>query len=255
MLDLHSHILPGLDDGARTVEDSCELARAASGEGIRVIAATPHVRADYPTTADAMERGVAELRRTLAWQRIPVEVLQGGELDLDFLRTRLTPDDAAQFALAGRGRHLLLEFPYGGWPLALEQTVFELRVAGLTPVLAHPERNKEVQGRPERLEKLVRAGALVQVTAASVDGRLGRSSRAAAGRLLELGLVHLLASDAHPPDIRSVGFAGAIEALGDRGLVRYLTEDAPAAIAAGETPRRPPALTRRRRLRLWPASR
>jgi protein-tyrosine phosphatase len=255
MLDLHSHILPGFDDGARTIEDSCRLARAASAEGIRAIAATPHVRADYPTTADAMEQAVAELRRTLAWQRIPVDVLQGGELDIDFLRTRLSTEEAARFALAGQGRHLLLEFPYGGWPLALEQTIFELRVAGLTPVLAHPERNKEVQGRPERLEQLVRAGALVQVTATSVDGRLGRSSRTAAMRLLDLGLVHILASDAHPPDLRPIGFAAAVDALGDPGLARYLTEDAPAAIAAGESPTRPPPVTRRRRLRLWPASR
>ena len=101
-------------------------------------------------------------------------------------------------------------------------------------MLAHPERNPEVQDRPARVEALVEAGALVQVTGASLDGRLGRASKLTAKRLLELGLVHVLASDAHGPHIREGGLAAAAEAVGDDGLARYLTREAPAAIVAGE---------------------
>jgi protein-tyrosine phosphatase len=139
-----------------------------------------------------------------------------------------------------------------GWPLGLEQQLFELRLARLTPIIAHPERNREVQADPERLEPLVETGTLLQITAASLDGRLGRSSQTTAARLLELGFVHLLASDAHTPEIREAGLAAAAESVGDAGLARYLTEDAPAAIVAGEglpeLVRRPP---RRRRFGLF----
>jgi protein-tyrosine phosphatase len=246
VIDLHSHILPGLDDGARTIEEARELARRAAADGVTAIAATPHVRADFPTRAEQMEERVAELRRDFADQGIPVELLHGGEVAIDML-PRLNADDRERFTLAQSGRYLLLEFPYRGWPLALEQCVFELQTAGLTPLLAHPERNAEAQSDPGRLAEAVRIGALVQVTAASLDGRLGRSSAAAAQRLLELRLVHVLASDAHTPEIREAGLAPAVESLGDEALGRYLTVEAPAAIVAGEPVPEPPALKRRRR--------
>ena len=247
MIDLHSHILPGLDDGARTVEDSRELARRALQDGTRSIAATPHVRWDYPTTAQRMEEGVAALRRDFEEQGIPLSVLHGGEIDLDQLET-LPGEELAAFTLARSGRYLLLEFPYRGWPLSLERTVFNLRIRGLQALLAHPERSKEVQDRPDRLTRAVAGGALVQITAASVDGRLGRAARAAAERLLELRLVHVLASDAHRPADRETGLATAARALGDAQLADYLTAGAPAAIVAGEDVPTPPPF-RRRRLR------
>jgi protein-tyrosine phosphatase len=246
MIDLHSHILPGLDDGARTMADSRAIARRAAEDGVTAIAATPHVRADYPTTADEMERGVAELRRDFGANGIPVDVLHGGEIDLDFART-LDAGEFCRFTIAQNGVHLLLECPYIGWRLDLGQAIRDLVDLGIVPILAHPERNAEVQARPERLAQLVALGALVQVTAASLDGRLGRRSKRAAERLLELDLVHLLASDAHTPDIREAGLGAAVRAVGDDGLGRYLSEDAPAAVVAGEQlPGRPPAKPRKR---------
>jgi protein-tyrosine phosphatase len=152
--------------------------------------------------------------------------------------------------LAGNPRYVLLEFPYQGWPLELAQRVFELRASGVTPVLAHPERNSEVQSDPERLGNLVSAGALVQLTAASVDGRIGRPSSKCAVRLLELGLAHLIASDAHSPDVRSIGLRTAAEALGDDRLARWLTVEVPAAILEDTpVPDRPPAPRPRRWMR------
>ena len=198
MIDLHSHILPGLDDGSRTVEDARALARRAAEDGVTAIAATPHVRSDYPTRAEEMERGVSRLREDFLAEGIDVEVLPGGEIDLGMLAS-LDDDGLRRFTLAQSGRYLLLEFPYTGWPAGLEETVYGLGLRGLLPILAHPERNREVQSKPERLAEAVRMGALVQLTAASLDGRIGRSSQAAANKLLELGLAHVLASDAHTP--------------------------------------------------------
>jgi protein-tyrosine phosphatase len=246
VIDLHSHILPGVDDGVATIEEARELARAAVVEGVTRIAATPHVRDDYPTTPEQMEAGVAALRADFAEQAIDLEVLHGGEIDLATLRS-LPNDCIRRFTLGQTGRYLLVEFPYRGWPLSLEATVFELALDGIAPVLAHPERSAEVQSEPERLRPFVEAGALVQITAASLDGRLGHTSYRTAKELLRLGLAHLLASDAHSATIRSVGFARARDSLGDDELSRYLTESAPTAIAAGEPLPPRPALARKPR--------
>jgi len=246
MIDLHSHILPGLDDGSRTVEDARALARRAAEDGVTAIAATPHVRSDYPTQADEMERGVSRLREDFLAEGIDIEVLPGGEIDLGMLAS-LDDDGLRRFTLAQSGRYLLLEFPYTGWPAGLEETVYGLGLRGLLPILAHPERNREVQSKPARLAEPVRMGALVQLTAASLDGRIGRSSQTAANKLLELRLAHVLASDAHTPDIREAGLAAAAEALEDDGLARFLTVEAPSAIVAGEPVPEPPRKARRRR--------
>jgi protein-tyrosine phosphatase len=250
VIDLHSHILPGLDDGSRTVEDARALAQRAAEDGVTAIAATPHVRSDYPTQPDEMERGVLRLREDFVAQGIQVEVLHGGEIDLESLGS-LDDDDLRRFSLARSGRYLLLEFPYSGWPAGLEETVYGLGLRGLTAVLAHPERNRAVQADPGRLGEAVRLGALVQVTAASVDGRIGRSSQKAADRLLESGLAHVLASDAHTPEIREAGLADAAEAVGDDRLATFLTAEAPAAIVAGEAVPDPPRKARRRRYILF----
>ena len=115
MIDLHSHILPGLDDGSRTVEDARALARRAAEDGVTAIAATPHVRSDYPTRAEEMERGVSRLREDFLAEGIDVEVLPGGEIDLGMLAS-LGDDGLRRFTLAQSGRYLLLEFPYTDSP-------------------------------------------------------------------------------------------------------------------------------------------
>jgi protein-tyrosine phosphatase len=232
LIDLHAHILPGYDDGVRSIEEARELARAAAAEGVTAIAATPHVRGDYPTTVERMLRGVALLREDFAREGIPVEVLTGGELDLDWM-WQLRPDDLSQFTLASTGRWLLVETPYAGWPPFLERKLEALRGLGLEALLAHPERNADVQADPGRLEPLVAAGLRVQVTAASVDGRLGRKPLECARWLFEHDLVHVLASDAHAPAVRETGLAAAIEALDDPALARLLTVDNPTAIVVG----------------------
>jgi protein-tyrosine phosphatase len=250
VVDLHSHILPGLDDGSETIEEALEMARAAVADGITTVAATPHVRDDYPTEPDEMEAAVDAVRAALAEASIPLELLPGAEIAYDRL-PELDDPALRRFGLGGNPRYLLLEPPYEGWPLGLEQTVFELQLRGFAVVLAHPERNDEVQERPERLERLVEMGVLVQLTAASIDGRLGPRPQKTGLRLLELELAHLLASDAHAPTLRQVGMSAAAQHVGDEALARWLTQDMPAAIVArSELPLRPePPEHARRRFR------
>ena len=233
MIDLHSHILPGVDDGARSLEEARDLARTALADGVTTIAATPHVRPDFPTTAEEMEIAVDELRYDFVVQGIDVEIAYGGEISFDLLFA-IPPEDLPRFTLGQSGRYLLVECPYRASPLPFEPAIGALKRQGMTPILAHPERNPEVQDRPDRLVTLVEAGALIQVTAASLEGSLDRASQYCAQRLLEFGVIHLLASDAHGPHIREIGLSAAAREVGDPELARYLTTDVPAAILAGE---------------------
>ncbi|HKP17504.1 MAG TPA: CpsB/CapC family capsule biosynthesis tyrosine phosphatase [Gaiellaceae bacterium] len=239
MIDLHSHILRGVDDGARSLEQSLEIARAAVADGITAIAATPHVRDDWPTDAGVMEYRVAELRAELEQAQIPLDIRPGGEIALDWL-VRMPEDELRRFALAGNPRYLLIEMPYFGWSLRLPDELFALVARGVTPVLAHPERNSAVQRDPARLRPLVDAGVLVQVTAASLDGRLGAAPRECGLRLIGAGLAHMLVSDAHHASVREVGLTAAANAVASAELAAWLTQDVPAAILSDtELPPRP----------------
>jgi protein-tyrosine phosphatase len=244
LIDLHSHVLPGLDDGAADLEAAVAMCRAAAGDGVEVLAGTPHVRRDHPTTPQQMEDALAALREAAG---DIVRLVGGGEIDVAEL-TR-PPEELARFALAGNPRFLLVETPYRGWPVELAERLFLLRTAGITPVLAHPERNAEVQQQPDLLVPLVAGGTLVQLTSASVDGRLGRRVQSCAATLLRRNLAHLLASDAHAPSVRAIGMRSAAEAVGDPALARWLTVEVPGAIVEDEAvPPRPHSMRPRRRL-------
>jgi protein-tyrosine phosphatase len=245
MIDLHSHILRGIDDGARTLDDSLDIARAAVSDGIVTIAGTPHVRDDWPTDAGLVEERVVELRLELELAGVRLEVRAGGEIALPWL-TRLSTADLRRFTLGG-SRFLLVETPYYGWPLELPDRLLALQEQGFTPVLAHPERNAEVAANPRVLVPLVESGVLIQVTAASLDGRIGRRAEECARLLIREGLAHLLASDAHHASVREVGMAEAATRVGNPALARWLTWDVPAAILADENiPLRPRVRSGRR---------
>ena len=246
MIDLHAHVLPGLDDGARTLDESLRMLALARRDGITAVAATPHVRHDFPTRPEQMEEGVASLRAALDARGIELTLLPGGELDYEELGRR-TVDELSRFALAGNARYLLVEFPYAGWPLRLPAEVERLLEAGIVPVLAHPERNSAVAERPTALAAMVEAGALVQVTASSVTGAFGKRVRAVARRLLDAGLAHLVATDAHTPELGRASLAAAAEAVSDPALARWLVRDVPAAIVSDTPlPRRPVSAARAR---------
>lgn len=242
-IDLHSHLLPGLDDGAATIQESIELARELARAGVTIVAATPHVRDDYPTAPATMLDGVAAVRQALADASVALDVVAGGEISLEQLAL-LDADALDSFSFGGK--YVLLEFPFDSWPAELADGVDNLSRAGFTTILAHPERNPVVQVAPQRLAGLVGAGALVQLTAGSLVGAFGRESTAAAHSLLDSGLAHLVAGDAHHPGTRPT--IATISGVISPELTTWLTSEVPSAILAGERPSAPPPSRRKRRL-------
>lgn len=241
MIDLHSHVLPSLDDGAASLDEAVSICRAAVEDGTTILAGTPHVRFDYPTAPEEMASTLDALRG--AAKHLPIEIVGGGEIALDQLGRGF--DELRAFGLAGNPDVLLIETPYFGWPEGLIRALRDLRRAGIVPVLAHPERNHAIQIAPDQVGEVIEAGALVQVTAAAVDGRLGERQQNAALRLIWTKRAHLIASDAHAPSIRRVGLRGAADVVGHPDLARWLTHDVPEAIVRG-TPLPPRPSTPRR---------
>jgi protein-tyrosine phosphatase len=243
-VDLHTHILPGIDDGAATIEESLELARRLAASGVRVVAATPHRSDAYSTTVQMLKRELAVVRAALLDAEIELELVSGAEVALDQLDT-LTDRDLTAFTLGAAGRFLLLEFPYEGWPVGLPTRITELAARGISVVLAHPERNLQVQAAPQRLAGLVDCGALVQLNAGSLLRGNASHVTATARSLLDSGLVHLIGSDSHRPGRRPT-IADAAATL-PPPLFDWLACHAPEAILAGDRPPPTPQVRRRRR--------
>jgi protein-tyrosine phosphatase len=255
MIDIHSHILPGLDDGPPTVEDSIALARAAVAAGTEVMVATPHVREDHAFPLEAIATGVAELNAALSAAAVPLEVLAGAEVAI----TKIPDfdDETLEGLCLGSGDYVLVESPYSYTTGLLDKAVFDLQARGLRPILAHPERCPSFLQDPRCLAVLVERGVLCSVTALSMSGGFGRAPQAFCRRMFEEELVHNVASDCHDVQRRPPGLARGFEAAGSPAWelerhVRWFTEGSPGAILAGEElPTRPerPARRSRRGLR------
>ena len=252
MIDLHSHLLPGLDDGPDTMDQSVAMARAAWQAGTLAMVCTPHMMQRFPTAPAAVHAGVAALREQLRTADIPLELHGGGEISLDHLHT-MSDDDLAMACL-GHGRWLLIEFPFRGWPLGLPDALRDLEIRGFRVILAHPERAEAVQHTPDRLRDIIGRGALVQVTADSFTGENGPAAQRAALALLAAGAAHFIASDAHsagpwrPPGIEE-GLEAAARALRiEQEALRWMVEDGPASVVEGR-PVKPPHLMPSRRPR------
>jgi protein-tyrosine phosphatase len=248
VIDLHTHVLPGIDDGPATLAESVELAHQLATAGVRTVAATPHVRDDYPNDPASIGEALGTLRLALEVAAIPLEVVGGAELAFEQLDR---PTEELRRFSFGVSSILLVETPYFGWPLALESRLFELRLVGFAVMLAHPERNPDVQADPERIERLVRSDVLVQVTTSSLTGQFGHRPRAVGLELIKRQLVHVVASDTHGGSNRALGSASVAHALGSEPLARWLTQDSPAALLEGRPrPPRPPSspITGMRRL-------
>ena len=236
MIDLHSHLLPGIDDGAPDEEASLRMARAALAGGITTMAATPHIEDGFGVDPLEVPARVAALREVLAEERVPLEVVAGGEVDAGRC---LDLSDEELRAVALGGRWILLECPLrrGRVPV-LVSAMTRLRAGGFGTLLAHPERAPDLQANLDLLALLVASGARCQVTAGALAGQYGGPPREAALAMLARGLVHLLASDAHDerhrrPDL-TMGLAAAEESLeGLDPLAEWLVRAAPEAVVAG----------------------
>ena len=238
VIDLHCHILPGIDDGALDLADSVAMARIAAGDGIETVCATPHIRHDHDVRIPELTGRVAELNDELRRAEVPVEVVTGGEV----AETALDGLDEAELravSLGGAG-WILLEPRPGPLGEPLVGAVEGLREAGFGCLIAHPERHLSAD-LPEQIGRLIGAGALVQATAAHVAEGQARDGMLALARR---GLIHVLASDAHSshggrPLRLSDGLA-ALESLDSlRPHLPWMAREAPAAILRGEKPKPP----------------
>jgi protein-tyrosine phosphatase len=202
MFEIHFHCLPGIDDGPRDWEQSLELCRAAAADGVETIVATPHVHREPWNNNDprVIDRLVLELNTRLGG--FP-KIVPGCEVLFSADLVELW-EKGAHGPLIGlnRGPYLLVEFPATSIHPQGEAVIHELTLLGITPVIAHPERNLALVREPERLERLTALGAAVQITAASLLGNLGRTCEMVAGDFIDRGLVRFVASDAHSIDRR-----------------------------------------------------
>ncbi len=197
MIDIHCHILPGLDDGARDLDESVEFCRIALEDGIRTIVATPHMFDGlYSVARNDIFKAIDRLRRRLEKEGIDLEIVPGAETHVAFdLPNRIERKEIV--TLADGGRYILLELPPEIVPMGLNDLLFRLRLSGFTAILAHPERNYAIQSNPEILDKIVEAGHLSQLTADSITGGFGEQAEQCSQKLLRAGLCHMVASDAH----------------------------------------------------------
>ncbi|MGB7885277.1 MAG: CpsB/CapC family capsule biosynthesis tyrosine phosphatase [Xanthobacteraceae bacterium] len=215
MIDLHCHLLPGVDDGAKDLAMSLAMARMAASDGISTIACTPHILPGvYNNGGPAIRRAVARLAESIAGAGIPITLVTGADVhiapDLD-LQLR----DGRALTL-NNSRYLLLEPPHHVLPPRLEDLIFGLQAAGYVPIVTHPERLSWVEGHYDLIERLVSSSVLMQITAGSVMGRFGRRPRYWAERMLDEGLCHLLATDAHNTEQRVPRMADARDFVAQR---------------------------------------
>jgi protein-tyrosine phosphatase len=211
--DLHAHILPGVDDGAETIEETLEMARVAAQSGTRFLLATPHRRDVTESSSVASVRDLLdEVNIRVREQNTELTLVLGMENHLDL---ELPDEVTAGRALPiGDTRYILVEMPFVGRPMWVEDVLYRLQLQGLTPVLAHPERIETFQHDPELLLDLVERGMLSQITAGSAIGVFGRSVQRFTAHLLRRNLVHVMSSDTHgPTGPRSPNLGPGIAAL------------------------------------------
>jgi protein-tyrosine phosphatase len=236
MIDLHSHVLPNLDDGAKDLDEALEMCRMAAADGIEILAATPHFRPTvYENGQENILLAVARLQQELDEKGIFLKLVPGVDIHVSpevLLFLEQNP------RLLFGGRYALIEFPAQSIPPSIEDFFFRMRLKGITPIVSHPERNREVQNDPKMLESMVDRGALVQVTAMSLTGDFGDPVRATAFRMVKSGLAHVVASDAHSPRHRAPILSKALRAL--ENLIgpekaKMMVEENPRKILQGES--------------------
>jgi protein-tyrosine phosphatase len=237
MIDLHNHILPGLDDGSRGWHDSLEMARAALDDGITDVVCTPHwVPCEYENESARILDRMAELQRLLKEKKLPLRVYPGAELRVDPCLPAMLRDGKI-LTINNNRRYALIELPMQVMPMGMPMFFFELGACGVVPVIAHPERYPWVIADPSVVYQWVNDGFLIQLTAASLLGHFGRTLEKLSRDLLEHNLVHLIATDSHGLKLRSPKLSRARQAAA--GIVGEeasweLVRDNPRAVIDGK---------------------
>lgn len=247
MIDLHAHILPGVDDGPAEVEESLEMCRVAAADGIHTIVATPHMfDGVYDVDRDEVLRGVTALNALCIAEGVPVDVLPGADTHVTVDLPDLVKNGAV-VTLADRGRYLLLELPHDVVPEHLDKLLFDLRLAGIVAVITHPERHYSLQVDSAPLAEYVKAGHLVQVTACSLSGFFGEAAYASAAYLVESGLCQIISSDCHSIDGRPPVLSearGIVKRLAGEEAARIIFDVNPDRVLKGEAIETVPAANR-----------
>ena len=235
-VDIHCHLLPGIDDGAEDWDATLAMARMAVADGIGTIIVTPHQQGNFAQNrGDDIRRRTAELQQVLTQADIPLTVLPGADVRIEEgMVERLASGEV--LSLADKRKHVLLELPHELY-FPLEPLLVMLRRQGIEGVLSHPERNRGILSRPDLVPPLVKAGCLMQVTAGSLMGTFGPDPQQMAEWMLSQGLVHFLATDAHSPTKRRPlmqrAYQRACELAGEE-TARELCFDNPSQVARGE---------------------
>ncbi|HWO00219.1 MAG TPA: CpsB/CapC family capsule biosynthesis tyrosine phosphatase [Blastocatellia bacterium] len=236
MIDIHSHILPEVDDGSHSLEESLEMCRASAKDGVNVMVATPHAHDGVHTTHDPefLRRKVGELNDRLEGT---LRVVIGCELRFTHDVVRQVCETKTAPTIAG-GPYVLIEFPHTVVPPGSERPLFELMSNQITPIIAHPERNQMLIAEPERFFSLIEMGVLGQMDTGSITGQFGRKVQQTVRVMLEHGLIHFIASDCHNTRNRLPGLSEAValtaEVVGE-GYARAIASENPLAVVEGRS--------------------
>jgi len=234
MCDIHCHILPGIDDGPATVKESIEMCRQAAADGIRTIVAAPHYNGVYRPDARSISQAADQLTEALAAEQLPLAIELGAEVAPQADLAGLVECNP-HLTIGWQQKYVLLEPPIHDLPEWFTEMIFELRIRGLGVIISHVERNADVQEDPAIILPLVQSGVMLQLTADSIVGNLGREAKRCAAALLKMNAVHFIATDAHSPGFRSPHLYDAVRRaaryIGERALA--LVCDNPMAVLSG----------------------
>ncbi len=235
-IDIHCHLIPEIDDGAKNWDETLKMACQAVGDGTHTIVVTPHQLGSFAqNTGDVIRSRTQELQAFLNDHDVPLTVLPGGDVRIeDQMIAGIQSGDV--MTLADKGKHVLLELPHELY-FPLEPVLQQLNALGIQGILSHPERNAGIMGNPDLLPRLVDDGCLMQVTAGSLAGSFGPGSQRLAESMLRDGLVHFLASDGHGPKSRrprmSRGYKRAVDLVGE-ALAEEICSTNPTAVTVGQ---------------------
>lgn len=242
MIDLHSHILPGLDDGSRNLDESLAMAKCAVADGITTMAATPHLfrKSVGDSDPDTARKKFGELKSLLAGERVSLDLHLGAEVHIMHNLPAFIREHGRRLAV-NEGRYVLLEFPADHVFPGVRELFFDLMSEGFVPIIAHPERNSFFMHHPGLLYQLVQAGALCQLNGGSLTGLYGNRVRETAFLFLENNLLHLMGSDCHNLGSRRPELSGAVAEVavrkGNRFAAAMVGESARAVLENRDVPR------------------